>query len=326
MNNNFIEKWTDLKRTLTVTQESFLLCSAEDIDETEKDLGFKFPGGYKEYSSIFGSGSLGIGEMPDEFRIYCPCCPQNQFDIRETGYNLIGLKLDLEATGLSEADERAKIAYHLLENGYAFADTPGADVFFWDLSSYRDDDQSYDIYWKADENSDAIKLVGRDFFEFVVNFCLGNGLETIYSEADDGAFVLPESEEKFFSGFVPYEENNNSQEWFINHLFEDTWNSIKSSELFEETAVVIFEVSYNAADEERTECLKRVWIRENAAVKIKTIQPSQRAKTPRLIEVKITEKKVTKKITEEVLERAITIGKECKCSIGGFGSRIDRNN
>jgi hypothetical protein len=48
--------------------------------------------------------------MPDEFRIYCPCRPHNQFDIREIGHNLIGLKLDLEASGLSEADERAKLS------------------------------------------------------------------------------------------------------------------------------------------------------------------------------------------------------------------------
>jgi hypothetical protein len=43
MNDNFIEKWRDLKRTLTVTQESFLLCSAEDINEAKKFRVLTFP-------------------------------------------------------------------------------------------------------------------------------------------------------------------------------------------------------------------------------------------------------------------------------------------
>jgi hypothetical protein len=46
MNNNTINKWEILLATLTVAKKSGLICSEAEIDEVEKEPGFKFPAGY----------------------------------------------------------------------------------------------------------------------------------------------------------------------------------------------------------------------------------------------------------------------------------------
>jgi hypothetical protein len=85
----------------------------------KQELGFKFPAGYKEYCRIFGSGSLGQGDAPEFFRVYCPCPSPSSIDIRQTGHNLIGLKLDMDASEPLEDAEKAKALHRLLEDGYA---------------------------------------------------------------------------------------------------------------------------------------------------------------------------------------------------------------
>jgi len=51
------------------------------------------------------------------------------------------------------------------------------DIFAFDLDTFRDDDQSYDIYGIF-EGFDVSPycLVGRDFFRFVNDFALGDEL------------------------------------------------------------------------------------------------------------------------------------------------------
>jgi hypothetical protein len=319
MDNKTIKKWDTLLNTLTVLKTSNLLCSTEKIEQVEKELGFKFPPGYKEYCSLFGSGSLGIGDMPDQFNIYCPCYPQTEFDIRNTGYTLVGLKLDLEASGLNENDEEAKIAYHLLENGYAFGGTPSADSFFWDLTSNRDDDQGYDIYWKADEDVKGITLIGRDFFEFIDKFCLGNGLQIIYS--DEFAADVTNNQERFFTAFEYFEENNNYDS-FISNLSEGLWEDLEINESFSENAKVRFKCSYNASNKEQAECLQRAWITQEG-IEIEIIEASTRPNIPRLVEIKVSKRQVTHEFVRELSEKMIRIGKECNCSIGSYGSEIN---
>src|SRR5688572_26255490 len=130
MHYDVLEKWKTLLASLTVVRTSEQICSETQILQIEKELGFKFPSGYPEYCRVFGSGSLSQeSSPPDFFRIYCPCCPQTSFDIRRTGYNLIGLKLDLDVRAPLSDKKIEKTAYRLLESGYAFGDSDCADGF-----------------------------------------------------------------------------------------------------------------------------------------------------------------------------------------------------
>jgi len=46
--------------------------------------------------------------------------------------------------------------------------------YLWDLGSYDESDQSCDIYLVPTDDLDRTTKLGRDFFEFVNDFCLGS--------------------------------------------------------------------------------------------------------------------------------------------------------
>jgi len=50
MDNEIIKKWEAMLAALTVAQKSSLICSEEEIEQVEKELGFKFTAG----SEMFG--------------------------------------------------------------------------------------------------------------------------------------------------------------------------------------------------------------------------------------------------------------------------------
>lgn len=324
MNNKIIKKWETFLDSLTVVQTSAILCTEEEVEQAEKELGFKFPVGYKEFCLLFGSGSLGQGDMRDFFRVYCPCCPRSSLDIRETEHNLIGLKLDIEGNEPIEDKANAIILYRLLENGYAFADTDSADSFFWDLTTYRDEDQSYDIYWIPDEEPEKIKLVGRNFFDFIDKFCLGTGLELMFPK--EFGFQQLEKQGRFFTAFENYdhsEDYGDSNDSFIAHLFETAWEDFSSNQLFSQNAEVKLNCGYDAATKEPAECLQKAWSKESGA-EIEVIAPSNRPNIPRMVEVTITGR-VTREFFEETLRKMIRIGNECNCTLTSFGSEIFPN-
>src|SRR5258705_4119357 len=213
MDNDILEKWKILLASLSVARKSELICSEAQIAQVEKELGFKYRVGYPESCRVFGAGSLGDDTSPEFFRIYCPCCPPSSFDIRRTGHTLIGLKLDLDASRPIVDQEKVKTAYRLLKSGYAFGDSDRADSFIWDLTTYSQGDRSYDIYWVPDEGVQEITLVGRDFFEFVHEFCLGDKWKIMFPE--EHVADTRETRQRFFNGF---ERRNESRD---PNLFND---------------------------------------------------------------------------------------------------------
>ena len=86
MSDEIRKKWETLLASLTVPRRSEVICPEMELERAESELGFKFPTGYKEFCSVFGSGSLGQGDSRGLFRIYCPCCPPSAFDIRRVFY------------------------------------------------------------------------------------------------------------------------------------------------------------------------------------------------------------------------------------------------
>ena len=81
------------------------------------------------------------------------------------------------ADGVAGIDEtQLKRVQKLLETALPFGDTCDKDVFASDLSSFREADQSYDIYGIIEwfDVSPYCCLVGRDFYSFVTEFALGD--------------------------------------------------------------------------------------------------------------------------------------------------------
>jgi hypothetical protein len=320
MNKNMIKRWEALLATLTVAKKSDLICSEADIDEVEKELGFKFPSGYKEYSRVFGSGSLGQSDAPTFFRVYCPCKPQSSVDIRQTGHNLIGLKLDLDVSEPIEDTDKAKALYRLLESGYAFADSDRADRFIWDLTTYREEDQSYDIYWVPDENVEDISLIGRDFYEFIEKFCLGANRRIMFP--DENVFDMPDTQERFFTAFEQYNENG-SDDFFAESMIESLWEQLAGNELIAGIAEVKLECSYDAPGKKEAECLQVAWSREEG-VEIEITLPSNRPNIPRLVQITVTRagSEITREFEDGLIRKMIQVGQDCNCLPTSFGSSI----
>ena len=324
MNKNMIKRWEALLATLTVAKKSDLICSEADIDEVEKELGFKFPSGYKEYSRVFGSGSLGQSDESTFFRVYCPCSPQSSVDIRQTGHNLIGLKLDLDVSEPIEDTDKAKALYRLLESGYAFADSDRADRFIWDLTTYREEDQSYDIYWVPDENVEDISLIGRDFFEFIEKFCLGASRRIMFP--DENVFDVLDTQERFFTAFEQYNENG-SDDFFAESMLEGLWEQLAGNELIAGIAEVKLECSYDAPGKKEAECLQIAWSREEG-VEIEITLPSNRPNIPRLVQITVTRAggEITREFVDGLIRKMIQVGQDCNCLPTSFGSSIHPEN
>jgi len=319
MDNEIIKKWEAMSATLKIVQKSSLICSEAEIEQVEKELGFKFPAGYKEYCRIFGSGSLGQGDAPKFFRVYCPCPSPSSVDIRETGYNLIGLKLDLDASEPLEDAEKAKILHRLLENGYAFGDTDIADRFIWDLTTYREVDQSYDIYWIPDERVEEITLVGRDFFEFIDKFCLGTGLKIMFPEED--ASDNPNAQERFFSDFEQDQGDEDlSDDLFAESALESNWEWLTTGVLLTGKAEVKLNCMYDTPGKKQADCLEQIWRREGG-VEIEVTSPSDRPNIPRMVRITITvtESRLTREVFEGLFTKMVEIGMKCGCPPSGFG-------
>jgi len=169
-----MDKWLSFFSLLEIEGVSESCFNEEEFKSFEAEMGIRFPKGYKEFCTIFGTGMLG-----GFIRIYCPCKGNPEADIREHLWVIDTLKADvaferdsIERGFSSFGDEKVSMLERLLDSAFAFGDNPNAEIFLWDLSSYNELDKSYDIYIVPSDDLSNTTLVGRDFYEFVSEFCL----------------------------------------------------------------------------------------------------------------------------------------------------------
>lgn len=144
----------------------------------ESQVGFPLPTEYKEFLQVFGPGSLGHGF----FYVY-------YLDL-EFSQTALGCQLDSGNEGfLKDAlgwvageeyvtPEEAENARSLLKSAFAFGGSSRQETLFWDLRTYREIDQSYDIYIAR---LDQIPVrICRSFFEFVHDICFGLSPQAVF--------------------------------------------------------------------------------------------------------------------------------------------------
>ncbi len=161
-------------------------CGVEDIQAFEAEAGVVLPDGYKEFCQVFGSGMFG-----EEIRLYCPCRVKSAH-IREVCWSAIAslkqdvaLEIQYSVEGQSSLDvEKMKSLAVLLDSAFAFGDTPSAEILLWDVISYDETDKSYDIYIVPMDALERFTRIGRDFFEFVRDFCLNAKANLALLQAD----------------------------------------------------------------------------------------------------------------------------------------------
>jgi SMI1 / KNR4 family (SUKH-1) len=194
-------QWRELLSTLHVTEEEGTELSSEhDLSNFELEFNVRLPSGYKHFCQIFGTGLIG-----DFLRIYCPS--RNLVGSQEV---IMGMAEQLRDHPSGNA-KRDQEYIELLNLSLGFADDFGNVMFSWDLRTFSELDNSYDIYcgvWESPDEDDPI-LVGRDFFEFIQDFCLGRRAYEILP--DSLKCIVPEEIPLTFERFKPSEWNPSYQ-------------------------------------------------------------------------------------------------------------------
>ncbi|HZS43835.1 MAG TPA: SMI1/KNR4 family protein [Blastocatellia bacterium] len=318
MDGEITQKWITLLSSLSVEGPANLKYTDHAFETLESVLGFRLPKGYKEYCAVVGCG--GFGKHGGFFRIKCPALPIPDADVLNSDHCLMGLHLDLEmATDdgkLNDDPEKAKLLKQILEKGYPFGDTQNADSFFWDTASYNSDDQSYDIYWILDEEPSLVTLVGRDFFRFIDEFCLGSSPSNRLPE-DYGDTALTE-QARIFTRYSVSTNDSDSLAGKYGFLADDLFNPWLYSGRKAGDPITIT-CSYDAPNRKWAEQLKSDW-EQHADVKVKIISPGDRPEIGCLVEVAMLNRTLTPSESKEILSFMISVGDRNKCQLAGLGS------
>jgi len=152
-----MQKWIDLFNSLEhIIDDEIEVLTEQEFLEVESALGVLFPLEYRKFCQVFGSCVLG-----EWIRIECPNLETYSYNAGLYTYNR-----DLSKLMLYPHYDR------LLGSCYVFgSNTSSLDILF-DMQSYSEIDKSCDIYWT--DAPDCIVKIGRDFYEFVSEFCLGD--------------------------------------------------------------------------------------------------------------------------------------------------------
>ena len=160
------ERWQSLLNQLEIIETPYgsEFWSQDELDAFENEMRIVFPIGYKEFCQVFGTGCFG-----DFISIFCPNLKFSNICLEAIKNEII----DFPDPEHEKMMDRESLIY-LLDSAFVFGREPSANSIFWDLRSYQESDKSYDIYWaNSDCFSGNIYKIGRDFYEFVSEFCLG---------------------------------------------------------------------------------------------------------------------------------------------------------
>lgn len=138
------------------------------LKDFESQTGLILPQGYREFCQVFGAGGFGLGG----FFIDHPDIDEIEAQLGSNQCILEACKGTLEAYKGNYYSSRSNQIDELLDNAYLFGGGSGLVAFVFDLRTYNEQDSSYDIYG-INCDSDFVCYLGRDFFEFVRDICIG---------------------------------------------------------------------------------------------------------------------------------------------------------
>ena len=153
-------------------EQKISLLTTRKINKIKTQTYVNFPQEYINFLRVFGEGAMEVAEearLPGEIRFY-------MLSIKWSEQNIIWFKDALvRMNGIYKGrfDTETKSNLDLLNNSFMFGDSTRSEIFLWDLRTYKSEDDSYDIH-KIYLNSFSSDCVGRNFYEFVNNFCFSS--------------------------------------------------------------------------------------------------------------------------------------------------------
>ena len=188
-----LNQWQSLFNQLEIIKTPYgsELWSLERLEHFESENNIVFPVGYKEFCQIFGTGCFG-----DFIGIFCPSIYFSTICLEAIKSEIV----DSSDPALEKMMSRESLI-SLLDSSFVFGREPSGISIFWDLRTYNKSDRSYDIYWaNSDCFSGDIYKIGRDLYEFVTEFCLG---EKHYEILPEKEWRSKESLQKTFTPVQP---------------------------------------------------------------------------------------------------------------------------
>lgn len=164
MNSSGLEKWRLLFSNLVIAPGRNLKTVTEaELKSFEEESGIVFPVQFKEYCQVLGHGMFGY----NEFMIYVPI-------LEDWSSHLFAKQGELEAC--QDLYPWSQDCLDILDNGYLFGGAAGCAHFVFDLRTYDNSNQSYNIYG-FECHYGFMYNFGHDFFAFVRDYCIGSRAE-----------------------------------------------------------------------------------------------------------------------------------------------------
>lgn len=163
-----VKKWQEILAKLDVIEGELDLCDEECFSVFEAENGFLLPSAYREFCQILGSGVVG-----DYVRIYCPNTKYSDKKKEFIREQIEFQESELKSLSLQIRFEDLEIFKEMINSAFIFGDTIFGQYFLWDMRTYSVLDNSCDIYFVELDTFYTYK-VGRNFFEFICEFCFGN--------------------------------------------------------------------------------------------------------------------------------------------------------
>ena len=154
--NKVSRKWIDLFETTTIYGEPSL-SSKDELIEFEAYSKIRLPQEFKSFCQLFGSGQFGSSH------VFIDCPRKDYIDYHEE-------KVERREIILIDIEESSE-NYNFLQHSYPVGTGVNDTHILFDLTSYQESDQSYDIYL-FNELDKCKYHFGRSFFEFIVDVCL----------------------------------------------------------------------------------------------------------------------------------------------------------
>lgn len=169
-----IDQWQALLENIETTRGQGIFIPGqrkkEKFENIEATTGIILPEKYKEFCHVFGVGMFGKWAVID----YADW-EASQF-IKEKLLELLSFSWDEFLPPPFPDAEPLQIdsAVEMIQSILVFGLTTNEQLLFWDLRTYSEVDKSYDIYltWADDCFDGNCYKIGRDFYEFVTDYCL----------------------------------------------------------------------------------------------------------------------------------------------------------
>jgi hypothetical protein len=172
------QKWQKLLNLLVIVTDHRSTNSQEEIQEFEWQTKIILPADYKSFCQIIGGGSFNnfafINNVTNLKRIWeAEINIKNEINERRKNLELNEQELE-KIRQEYDPDGTITLYYDLINRSLNFGSASTSEIdyrIYWDLTTYNEQDQSYDIYIDDFGNYEIYKI-GRDFFNFITDYCL----------------------------------------------------------------------------------------------------------------------------------------------------------